>query len=67
MTHKKEFEVNAMSGKLEYRDKETRLKLNVLISSSGFTPQSGELLSGKTAGRLEISIKKMDIEKMIEA
>jgi len=67
MAHKKEFEVNAMSGKLEYRDKETRLKLNVLISSSGFTPMSGELLNGKAAGRLEISVKKTDLGKMIEA
>lgn len=66
-THKKEFEVNAMSGKLQRVGKDYRIKVNILISSSGFTPQSGELIAGKAAGRLEITIKKIDLGKMIEA
>ena len=65
--HKKEFEVNAMSGKLQRVGKDYRIKVNILISSSGFTPQSGELITGKAAGRLEISLKKIDLGKMIEA
>ena len=65
--HKKEFEVNAMSGKLQRVGKDYRIKANILISSSGFTPQSGELINGKAAGRLEITIKKIDLGKMIEA
>ncbi len=65
--YKREFEVNALSGKIEYRNKEARIKMNALISSSGFTPVTGELLSGKAAGSLQITIKKVDLSKMIEA
>ncbi|VVB76265.1 Uncharacterised protein [uncultured archaeon] len=67
VNYKREFEVNALSGKIEYRNKEARIKINALISSSGFTPVTGELLSGKAAGSLQITIKKVDLKKMIEA
>jgi predicted DNA-binding protein with PD1-like motif len=65
--YKREFEVNALSGKVELRGKEVRIKMNALISSSGFTPITGELLSGKAAGSLQIVIKSVDLKKMIEA
>ena len=67
INYKKEFEVNALSGKVEARGNEVRLKMNALISSSGFTPVTGELLSGKAAGSLQITIKSVDLKKMIEA
>jgi len=67
VNYKREFEVNALSGKIEYRNKEARIKMNALITSSGFTPVTGELLSGKAAGSLQITIKKVDLSKMIEA
>ncbi|MFA5125774.1 MAG: DUF296 domain-containing protein [archaeon] len=67
ISYKREFEVNALSGKIEVKGKEVRLKMNALISSSGFTPVTGELLSGKAAGSLQITIKKVDLKKMIEA
>jgi len=67
ISYKREFEVNALSGKVEVKGKEVRLKMNALISSSGFTPVTGELLSGKAAGSLQITIKKVDLKKMIEA
>lgn len=63
----REFEVNAISGKIEKRDGAMEVKVKVLMSSSGFTPLSGELLKGKTAGRLEIGITKIDMKKMITA
>jgi predicted DNA-binding protein with PD1-like motif len=68
MTQKsKEFEVNAMSGKLYKHGNDLEIKVNVLISSTGFTPLTGELLEGKAAGELQITIRKIDLKKMIEA
>jgi predicted DNA-binding protein with PD1-like motif len=67
INYKREFEVNALSGKIELRGQEVRVKMNALISSSGFTPVSGEILSGKAAGSLQITIKSVDMKKMIEA
>jgi predicted DNA-binding protein with PD1-like motif len=67
INYKREFEVNALSGKIDVKGNEIRIKMNALISSSGFTPVTGELLSGKAAGSLQITIKKIDLKKMIEA
>ena len=67
INYKREFEVNALSGKVELRHSEVRIKMNSLVSSSGFTPVTGELLSGKAAGSLQIVIRKVDMKKMIEA
>jgi predicted DNA-binding protein with PD1-like motif len=67
INYKREFEVNALSGKVEIKGKEVRIKMNCLISSSGFTPISGEILNGKAAGSLQITIKSVDMKKMIEA
>jgi len=67
INYKREFEVNALSGKVEMKGKEVRIKVNALISSSGFTPVTGELLGGKAAGSLQITIKSVDMKKMIEA
>ncbi len=67
INYKKEFEVNALSGKVEFKGKEVRIKMNALISSSGFTPISGEILSGRAAGSLQVTLKSVDMKKMIEA
>lgn len=67
INYKREFEVNALSGKIELKGKEVKIKLNGLVSSSGFTPVTGELLSGKAAGSLQIMVRKVDMKKMIEA
>jgi predicted DNA-binding protein with PD1-like motif len=67
MNYRKEFEVNALSGKIDIKGGEVRLKMNALVSSSGFTPISGELLNGKAAGSLQIVVRKVDMKKMIEA
>ena len=67
VNYKREFEVNALSGKVEMKHDEVRIKINALISSSGFTPVTGELLNGKAAGSLQITIKSVDMKKMIEA
>lgn len=63
----KEFEVNAMSGKLYKKGNDFDIKINVLLSSTGFTPLTGELVDGKAAGGLSITIRKIDLKKMIEA
>ncbi|MEK6959478.1 MAG: DUF296 domain-containing protein [archaeon] len=62
-----EFEVDAMSGKIQKKGDKVTVKMNALVSSSGFTPLSGELISGKASGKLVIGIKKIDLKKMIEA
>jgi predicted DNA-binding protein with PD1-like motif len=65
---KRFYEVNALSGKVQMKNGgEIFFKVNALISSSGFTPITGELVRGKAAGALEIIIKKVDMGKMIEA
>ncbi len=67
VNYKREFEVNALSGKVETRNREPKIKMNALVSSSGFTPITGELLSGRAAGSLQIVLRKIDMKKMIEA
>jgi predicted DNA-binding protein with PD1-like motif len=67
VNYKREFEVNALSGKVEVRPSGIKVKINALVSSSGFTPITGELVSGKAAGSLQITIRKVDLKKMIEA
>lgn len=67
VNYKREFEVNALSGKIETKGKEVKIKMNALVTSSGFTPISGELLGGKVAGFLQIVVRKVDMKKMIEA
>jgi len=56
-----------LSGKVELRQGVVKVKMNALVSSSGFTPVTGEILSGKAAGSLQIVVRKVDMKKMIEA
>lgn len=67
INYKREFEVNALSGKIDIKGGKVKIKMNALVSSSGFTPITGELLNGKIAGSLQIVIRKVDMKKMIEA
>jgi len=67
INYRREFEVNALSGKIEVKNTGVKIKINALVSSSGFTPITGELISGKAAGSLQITIRKVDLKKMIEA
>ena len=67
INYKREFEVNALSGKIDIKGGEVRIKMNALVSSSGFTTITGELLNGKAAGSLQIVVRKVDMKKMIEA
>jgi len=64
----KEFEVNAISGKIQIH-KSGKIDSNIRISvtSTGFTPKAGQLVKGKAAGQLEIGIRKIDFKKIIEA
>jgi predicted DNA-binding protein with PD1-like motif len=62
------FEVNAISGKVQ-RQKGNKLfaHIRVSVTSTGFTPLAGQLISGKAAGNFEIGIRKIDMKKIIEA
>lgn len=64
----KEFGLEAVSGKIQ-TDKNGKVTtdIHLLITSSGFTPKSGQLVKGKASKGLEISIRKMGTKKMIEA
>jgi len=68
MKSDKEFELEAVSGKMQI-DKNGKVTTNIRVSitSSGFTPKAGQLISGKASKGLEISIRKMGSKKMIEA
>ena len=63
-----EFELNAISGKIR-REKSGKIDMNlkVLVASTGFTPKAGQLVSGKVAGMLEIGVRKVGFEGIIEA
>ena len=68
MKSKEEFQVNAVSGKVQ---KTASGKFNTLvrvsITKTGFTPKGGQLIGGKAAGTLEIGVRKVDLKKIIEA
>ena len=63
-----EFDLNAISGKIR-GEKSGKIDVNVkvLVASTGFTPKAGQLVSGKVAGMLEIGIRKVGFEGIIEA
>ncbi len=65
---KQQFELDAISGKIQ-RTKESGFTIivRVSVSSTGFTPKAGQLISGKAAGCLELGIRKVDLKKIIEA
>ncbi|MEM0360498.1 MAG: DNA-binding protein [Candidatus Diapherotrites archaeon] len=61
------FEVNAISGKIQKQKGKLTSHIRVSVTSTGFTPLAGQLISGKAAGSFEISIRKVDMKKIIEA
>lgn len=63
-----EFELNAISGKIK-AEKSGKINVNVkvLVASTGFTPKAGQLVSGNAAGMLEIGVRKVGFEGIIEA
>lgn len=63
-----EFQLNAMSGKLQLLPSgKVNSYLRVSITKTGFTPKAGQLIKGKAAGSLEIGLRKIDMKKIIEA
>ena len=64
----KEFEVNAISGKIQMGESgKINSNIRVSVTSTGFTQKAGQLIKGKAAGQLEIGIRKIDFGKIIEA
>ncbi|PIN99276.1 MAG: hypothetical protein COT90_00395 [Candidatus Diapherotrites archaeon CG10_big_fil_rev_8_21_14_0_10_31_34] len=65
---KGEYEVNAVSGKIEKNKKnEVVIHLRVSISSNDFSSKAGELTKGKSGRILEIGIRKIELNKIINA
>lgn len=63
-----EFGLQAISGKIQ-RNRDGKVSSNIRVSvtsRSSYTPQAGQLLSGKASGVLEIGIRKVDLKKIIE-
>ena len=68
MSAKEEFQVNAISGKIQKSNAGNFTTLiRVSITKTGFTPQGGQLIKGKASGTLEIGVRKVDLKKMIVA
>lgn len=64
---KGEYEVHAVSGKIEKNKKnEVSIHLRVSISSNDFSIKAGELTEGKTGKFIEIGIRKVDLKKIIK-
>ncbi|MCX6798489.1 MAG: DUF296 domain-containing protein [Candidatus Diapherotrites archaeon] len=65
---KTEYELDAISGKIEMNRKNgLNVTVRVTISSTGFTAKVGQLVKGKASGALELEVKKVDLKKMIIA
>ncbi len=63
-----EFELNALSGKLQKaKDGKINTNIKVSVTSTGVTPKAGQLISGKTVGVFEISVRKVGFGGIIEA
>ena len=61
------FELNAISGKFQRQKNAFNPHIRVSITSTGFTPIGGQIINGKSAGKLEIGVRKIDTKKIIEA
>ena len=62
------FDLNAISGKIRLeKSGKVGVNVKVLVASTGFTPKAGQLVSGKVAGMLEIGVRKVGFEGIIEA
>lgn len=63
-----EFELNALSGKIQKaKDGKINTNIKVSVTSTGVTPKAGQMVSGKAAGVLEISVRKVGFGGIIEA
>jgi predicted DNA-binding protein with PD1-like motif len=61
------FDVNNVSGKIQWINGKVDVGMRVSVSSTGFTTCSGQLVKGRAANFLELEIKNMDSSKMIIA
>lgn len=68
MKFENEFELNAISGKIQKTKAGTvTTNIRVSVTSTGFTPKAGQLISGKASKNLELGVRKIDFRKIIEA
>ena len=67
MRFSKEFEVNAISGKIQRVNGKPTNHVRISITATGFIPMGGQLVSGEAAGKFEIGIRKIDTSRIIEA
>ncbi len=66
--YKGPFRVNAISGKIQKaKQGGYRIDLNVAVSGIGVGSITGTLMQARAGEALEISVKKIDLSKMIES
>ena len=58
---------NFVEGKIEWRGGKYPSHINVAVGEKSFRSINGQLMRGKAAGDLELTIRKVDLGKIIEA
>lgn len=67
LTHnlKGDFEVNAISGSIFKSKKTTEPQVNVAVAQTGANSKIGKLVKAKAGKDLELTLRKIDLSKMI--
>ncbi|MBS3062617.1 MAG: DNA-binding protein [Candidatus Diapherotrites archaeon] len=60
-------ELNSVSGKIQWLGGKYTSHINVAVGEKSFRSINGQLMRGKAAGDLELTIRKVDLGKIIEA
>ena len=62
------FEINSISGNMQKaKGGMLQLSLKAAVSRTGFTSKIGQLIRAKAAGTVEISVRKVNLKKIILA
>ena len=64
---KEPHELNSISGKVQWLGGKYGAHLNIAVGEKSFKAVNGQLMHGQAAGDLEISIRKVNLGKIIEA
>ncbi len=64
---KEPHELNSVSGKIQFLGGKYTTHLNVAVGEKSFKSINGQLVRGKAAGDLDFTIRKVAIDKIIEA
>src|SRR3989338_7947212 len=64
---KEPHELNSASGKVQWHGGKYTVHMNVAVGERSFKSTNGQLMHGKAGSDLEISVRKVDLGKIIEA